>query len=222
MTRFLTIGFLAVMAMSSPAAAQRIGFGLSAGSEGITLTNMAGVTGGLDFNQVKPVITPGSQQIRITLSENTEFMVPIKIEAPEHLDITVDVTAPTVLSLLGSQQQTPPTQPFQVGWAYWNLSSAGPEPNPYSPLVTGSAREVQTAVGLPLPFTSATFPMRRRADGSTPPPPPPTPPHGGYVPPPLAVAYVLVYGSFGPVSTDASSGTYTGTIEITVQFASYD
>jgi hypothetical protein len=86
----------------------------------------------------------------------------------------------------------------------------------------GNAREVQPAVGANLGFSSATFPMRRRSDGTTPPPPPPTPAHGGMTQPNTAKAILYLYGSLGPVPSSAYSGQYTGQIQVLVSYASYE
>ena len=204
--------------------AQRINFGLSAGDAGITLTNLGSEDGVLDFNAVKNPIFPGSQIITISLQQNGQFVVPILIQAAEHLDVTVEVTAPpNGLELVGHTGSGPvPTVPFQLGWAYWNLSTPLAAIDPYSIQMMGNTREVQPAVGAQLGFSSATFPMRRRADGSTPPPPPPTPAHGGMTQPNTASAIVYLYGSLGPVPQNASSGLYNGQIQIVVNYASYD
>jgi hypothetical protein len=214
-----------VFALSAVAGhAQRINFGLSAGDVGITLTNLGSENGVLDFNAVTNPIKPGNALITINLQQNTSQVVPILIEAAEHLDITVEViTPPNGLELVGHTGNGPaPTLPFKLGWAYWNQSQPLAVIDPYSVQVMGNAREVQPAVGATLGFSAATFPMRRRADGTTPPPPPPTPAHGGMTQPNTAKAILYLYGSLGPVPQSASSGQYTGQIQVLVSYASYE
>jgi hypothetical protein len=214
-----------VFAMSAVAGhAQRINFGLSAGDAGITVTNLGAENGVLDFNVVTNPIKPGTALITISLQQNALQVVPIQIEAAEHLDITVEViTPPNGLELVGHAGSGPaPTLPFQLGWAYWNQSQPLATVDLYSVQVMGNAREVQPATGANLGFSSATFPMRRRSDGTTPPPPPPTPAHGGMTQPNKAIAILYLYGSLGPVPTSASSGQYTGQIQVLVSYASYD
>lgn len=219
---FVLFGVLMLSAVAGHA--QRINFGLSAGSTGITLTNLGTENGVLNFNVVQNPILPGSAIITINLQQNTFQVVPILIEAAEHLDVTVEVTSPpNGLELVGHTGDEPvPTLPFQLGWAYWNQSQPLATIDPFSVQVMGNAREVQPAIGAQLGFSSVTFSMRRRADGSTPPPPPPTPAHGGMTQPTPASAILYLYGSLGPVPQNASSGMYSGQIQILVQYASYD
>jgi hypothetical protein len=220
----LFVLFWVLMLSAVAGHAQRVNFGLSAGDAGITLTNLGTENGVLDFNAVKNPIFTGSSIVTISLQQNSPFVVPILIEAAEHLDVTVEViTPPNGLELVGHTGNGPvPTLPFQLGWAYWNQSQPLAVIDPFAIQVMGNAREVQPAVGAQLGFSSATFPMRRRADGSTPPPPPPTPAYGGMPTPTKASAIVYLYGSLGPVPQNASSGMYSGQIQILVSYASYE
>lgn len=217
MRRMIWICWVAIASAQVPAHAQRINFALTAGDVGIELDNLGGT---LNFNAVRNPIIMGTEAITISLQANQTFVVPFRIEAAEHLDVTVEVTGPLDgLVLDGHTGGGPkPTMPFQLGWAYWNRSESPEPPDP--PVVQSMAREMQSPTGITLPFGSATFPMRRRADGTSPPPPPPVPAHGGMPTVNKAVAYVYVYGRIDP-SAVVASGLYVGTIEINVSYANY-
>ena len=182
---------------ASPVVAQRINFGAYTTSQGITLT--ASGIGTLAFNDKQPLIASNSNStVTIGLSENqTEY---IAITADATRDITIIVTAPTVLTDggIGSTHEIL----FTCRFAYSNLGS---------PTAT-AAKAV--AVEVPGGFSSITLPMLRRTSGA--PAPPPTPAHGGYSPAP-ATAYLFLYGSLGPVG-NVAAGYYTGTINVTVQY----
>lgn len=219
----LLIPLLFITLCLSNANAQRIGFGLSAGSEGIQLTNEGSVAHltDLSFNDFTggiPFFLPGDDGVTIDLTENFDGIVVIKIEAPEHLDVNINVSAPggNKLRLDGTSEEH--TLDFFIGWAYWNRYGGV---SPDLTTLRAEAREVVSPSEASIPFNAATFPMRRRTDGSTPPPPPPTPDHGDYTPPPTAEAYILVYGRLGDIPEIVQAGEYSEIISIHAEFASY-
>jgi hypothetical protein len=211
----------------SSANAQRIGFGLSFG-EGVSLSNVGSELSGdgmLNFNQVlsPPILLANSAKVTISPQTNNGGVVVIEIEAPANADITVTITAPSgnVLMLHETNGNgTPPTLPFQIGWGFWNLgaeTSATLQVNDF-----GNAREVVSATGMNIPFMSATFPMSRRATAAGVIPPPPDPNYTGRSVAPLAKAFLLVYGSVGPVPENAQAGTYEGIVDIHVELSTYN
>lgn len=181
--------------------AQRINFSTWTGSDDITITPvMASPT--LNFNQKQSNISANSPAVTINLSDMQT--VAYRIEAPEGFDLTVEVDAPTFLSL-GGTGTDPATQiPFRVGIAYSNLL-AGDE-------MTAKAGAVQ----LPLGFYNVTFPVNRRMAGT--PGPPPTPISGDYVRP-KATAWFFIHGELGPIGP-VNAGQYLGDITINVYFTS--
>jgi hypothetical protein len=178
--------------------AQKINFGAYTTSQGISLS-VASVPGYLDFNAKQPILVSGySQTVTVSLSDNeTQY---IKIVADATRDITVTVSAPMYLTT-GSSSQIP----FSCNLAYSNLGSD----------VAATAKA--SAIEVPAGFTAITLPMLRRTSGV--PAPPPTPAHGGYTAP-SATAYLFLYGKLGPIG-NVNSGTYTGTINVSVNYSTY-
>lgn len=178
-------------------AGQRINFGLYAG-QGITLTATTEV---LDFNSKQTVINPGTEVI-ITMDYLNDQPAVVTITAQADLDVSVTVSFPDSLRLVEGSFALP----VDLQFAYSNLGA-----------INETTAKTQ-AVPVPLGLMSAIFPVSRRAGGTR--ALPPTPQHVGYTPP-TATAYLFIYGSLGPVG-DVGAGTYTGTINITVEYATHD
>ncbi len=155
----------------------------------------------LDFNQKQAIIVQNSPAISINL--NDVGAIAFAIEAPENFDLTVEVDAPTVLSLDSDPTKT---IPFQIKMAYNNQRAVDEN--------SGKAN----AIELPTGFYNVTFPVNRRASGA--PGPPPTPLSGSETRI-KAKAFVYLYGELGPIGT-IPAGNYTGTINLNVFFNSYD
>lgn len=183
------------------AMAQRINFGLYA-TDGLVLT---GIVSELDFNARKTIILAGDDPISILLSDDAAAA--LTITGRPDLDVTVTIDAPATLDLMSGQ--TTYSIPFSLGFAYSNLNS----------VTTESAKS--QAIQVPAGFTTAVFPIWRRADGG-PPGPPPTPDHTGYVQPADKTAYLFIYGTLGPVPGDSPVGLYEGEINITVSYSTYN
>ncbi len=198
----LLLGLLAfIFAGGMKVEAQRIGFGLYS-SYNLTLTNL--MPEDLDFGTV----VKGSGLVSISLADNE--VVPIEIEGVEYLDVTVTLTAPAGNVLLlegdGAYLNDPDrSMPVTIKMAYYN----GGMPN--IPVDTAKAQAIEVTGDM------ITFAIRRRPGG--PPGPPPVPPHAGYVPP-SAVAYLFIYGSLNV--GDVNAGPYKGTIDINVEYSTYD
>jgi hypothetical protein len=181
--------------------AQKINFGAYTTSQGITLS-IPSSPGYLDFCTKQPWIGSGtSATVTILLSDvETQY---IKIIGDATRDITVTISAPQYLITgaggLGKQI------PFTSNFAYSNLGSGD--------AISAKASAVQVPGG----FTAITLPMLRRTAGV--PALPPTPAHGGYTAP-QATAYLFLYGKLGPVG-NVNSGTYTGTINVNVNYSTY-
>jgi hypothetical protein len=174
-----------------PGIAQIINFGLYTTSD-ITLTP----SGTLNFNDKQPVIASNSNStVTIALGDNESQYIEIVGDATR--DITITINAPLYLTLDASNQIN-----FSCQFAYSNLGS------------TSASVARGNAVQVPGGFTVITLPMLRRTSGA--PPPPPTPAHGGYTPP-SAKVYLFLYGSLGPVG-NVNAGSYTGTINVTVNY----
>ena len=183
--------------------AQRINFSTWTGSDDITITPVGGLN--LNFNQKQANISANSPAVAINLADMQT--VAFRIEAPEGFDLTVEVDAPTVLSLNGTGTDPEEEQiPFRVGIAYNNLL-AGEE-------MTAK----NGAISLPLGFFNVTFPVNRRTAGV--PGPPPTPESGGTVRP-KATAWLFIFGELGPIGL-VNAGLYSGDITINVFFTSND
>lgn len=197
---FIALGGLSSSEMGY---AQRINFSTWTGSDEITITPvMASPT--LNFNQKQTNIVANSPAVTINLSDMQT--VAYRIEAPEGFDLTVEVDAPTFLSLDGIGSDADTQIPFRVSIAYSNLL-AGDE-------MTAKVGAVQ----LPLGFHNVTFPVNRRMAGA--PGPPPTPISGDYVRP-KATAWFFLYGELGPIG-QVNAGLYSGDITINVYFTSND
>jgi hypothetical protein len=181
--------------------AQRINFSTWTGSDDISITPvMASPT--LNFNEKQTNISANSPAVIINLADLQS--VAFRIEAPEGYDLTVEVDAPSFLSLEGIGSESETLIPFRVGIGYNNLL-AGDE-------MTAKAGAVQ----LPLGFYNVTFPINRRMAGA--PGPPPTPISGDYVRP-KATAWLFIQGELGPIG-QVNAGQYLGDITINVYFTS--
>jgi hypothetical protein len=187
--------FAAALLAACPAAGQSINFGTYTTAQGISLS----VSGVLDFNTKQPLIVSNSgSTVTISLSDNETQYIAVTADATR--DITVTVSAPTLLATGGGGPGN--EIPFSCQFAYSNLNSA----------TAAAAKTV--AVEVPGGFNAITLPVVRRTAGA--PLPPPTPAHGGYTPP-AATAYLFFYGSLGPVGS-VSAGDYTGTVNVSVQY----
>ncbi len=200
--RFLPVlGILAGMLVAEKGLAQKINFSTWTGSDDITIRPVNGIPN-LNFNLKQKNISANSPAVTINLLDNQA--VAFEIEAPEGFDLTVEVDAPTFLSLNGTGTIPAEQIPFRVGIAYNNLRAINE--------LTAKAGAVQ----LPMGFYQVTFPVDRRTAGA--PGPPPTPISGTYVRP-KAKAWFFVYGELGPIRT-VNAGQYSGNITINVYFTS--
>lgn len=181
--------------------AQRINFKPFVQGEGMTLTVTNNPTG-LNFNAKQSIIVIGDPNpVHINLMDNQ--VVVFEVEAPLDFDITLQFIWNPRLSLGGLD--TGITVPFTLRYAYNN---------------TGEMTDVErrlSAVEVPEMYNTLTLPIRRRRAGG-PPLPPPTPEHDGYVRP-KAKAYFYIYGTLSGAPSNASSGNYSGTIEVLVNYA---
>ncbi|WP_222718637.1 hypothetical protein [Algoriphagus sp. AK58] len=194
---------LGVLWSSGNGFAQRINFSTWTGSDDIVITPvLASPT--LNFNQKQANISINSPAVTINLSDNQA--VAFRIEAPDGFDLTVEVDAPTFLSLNGIGTDSEETVPFRIGMAYNNLL-AGDE-------MSAKAGAVQLPVG----FYNVSFPVSRRSAGA--PGPPPTPVSGDYVRP-KSTAWLFLYGELGPIG-QVNAGQYLGDVTINVYFTSND
>jgi len=194
----ILIGFLTGMSVVG-LAAQQINFGLFAGQD-ITLT---AVTDELDFNTKQPLIVPGSNDV-VTIDYLTDQPAVLTIAGQADLDVTVTLTVPTHLELNGGEETDKIPVSFQ--FAYSNKGSVD--------LASAKTAAIPVTSGI----YSATFQIKQRATGTR--AVPPTPRHGGYTPP-TATAYLFIYGALGPVGV-VGSGLYEGTINVSVEYSSYD
>lgn len=183
------------------AEAQRINFKPFVQGEGITLTVTDNPTG-LNFNAKQSIIVIGDPNpVHINLTDNQ--VVVVEIEAPIEFDLTVNFSWSKNLSLGGLD--TGVVVPFTLRYAYNNTGE-----------FTDMERRVN-AIEVPEMYHTVTLPVRRRRAGG-PPLPPPTPEHEGYVRP-KAKAYFYIYGTLSGAPSNASSGNYSGEIEIIVNYA---
>ena len=182
--------------MTGVVCGQRINFGLYS-TDGIVLT--PGSVDNLNFNDQQALILPGNT-VTIMLTDNTSSVIAIQGRADLDVTVTIDAPASIILDMDNSI-------PLSVGFAYSNLGA-----------IDESMAKTQ-AIQIPQGFTSATFPLLRRTAG--PPGPPPTPAHNGYTAP-TAIAYLFIYGTLGPVPSDASVGLYYGEINIHVEYSTYN
>lgn len=186
--------------MTGTVVAQRISFGLYA-SDGITLTPLG--LGELNFNSKKTVIVVGDEAFSILLTDNAAAVLTITGRAD--LDVTVIIEAPATLDLVVGEDTY--TIPLSLAFAYSNRGAVDE--------TTAKTQAIQVPGG----FSYAAFPVLRRSSG--PPGPPPTPDHTGYTQP-TGTAYLFIYGTLGPVPGNAAAGLYTGEINITVEYSTYN
>lgn len=171
---------------------QRINFGLFATGD-IVLTPVG--SGDLNFNTKQNILLPG-QTITVDLADDATAA--LMITARRDQEITVTIDNPGTLDLNVTN-----TIPLILKFAY---SNTGAE--------TEAAAKL-SAIEMANGFTSATFPILRRATGL--PAPPPTPIHGGYVAP-TGTAYLFIYGTLGAIPSNAPAGIYTGNISVHVSY----
>jgi hypothetical protein len=183
-----------LLLLSRTANSQRINFNTWAGSNSISIQAVSGSTS-LEFGNI---FSGQTKSILLNASEVTAF----EITAAEGYDLTVSVSSPTVLD--GPDNKA---IPISLNFAYSDQGAA------IASLAKTNAQEV------PAGFTSVTFPVRRSASGL--PAPPPIPLDGTTTTRPTAKAYLFIYGSIGPVPSDASAGDYTGTVNIMVEYDNY-
>lgn len=172
---------------------QRVNFGLYA-TEGIIITPLG--AGNLSFNTIQNILLP-DQTVTVNLADDATAILTIVGRRDQEITVTID--APNTLDLDVSN-----TIPLAVKFAYSNTGAVT------EALAKLSAIEVATG------FTSATFPMLRRASGL--PAPPPTPGHSGYVAP-TSTVYLFIYGTLGAIPSNAAAGIYTGNINVRVSYA---
>lgn len=171
---------------------QRISFGLYATGD-IVLTPLG--SGDLNFNDKQTLILPG-QTVTVNLVDDAAAVLTITGRRDQEITVTID--APPTLDLNVSN-----TIPLSVKFAY---SNTGAESE-----VAAKLSAIEVASG----FSSATFPMLRRASGL--PAPPPTPIHAGYVAP-AGTSYLFIYGTLGAIPLNAAAGNYSGNINIHVSY----
>lgn len=201
---FLVVGIsVSSWSLASTALAQRINFSTWTGSEEITI-NPVLANPNLNFNLKKAAISANSPAVTINLVDNQS--VGFQIQAPDGYDLTVEVDAPTYLSLDGVGSTPEEMVPFRLGIAYNN--QAAPD----------EMAAKATAVELPTGFYNVTFPVNRRLTGA--PGPPPTPSSGTYVRP-KSTAWLFLYGELGPIGP-VNAGDYLADITINVYFTSND
>lgn len=184
-----------ILLWTGSAHAQRISFGLYA-KDNIQI--FPEDLGQLNFNTKQQYIF-ANQSVTVNLLDLAASA--ISITGRRDQEITVIVSAPSSLNLNASQI------PIAIRFAYSNTGA------------TNATDAKLTAVELPVGFTSATFPFLRRASGL--PAPPPTPLHAGQVAP-QGTAYIFVYGTLGPVPSNAEVGNYLGDINIQVEYTNYE
>jgi len=183
---------LIIISTGSSVSGQRISFGTWAGSNSISIQGITD-NGALNFGNLYPGVSKS-----ITLSSNDAAV--FEITAETGYDLTVSMISPSALTGPGTK-----TIPFHLSFAYSNQGMLN---------VTAaktSATEVSSGM------TSVTFPLRKYTSGL--PAPPPNPLDGNNPVRMTAKAYLFIYGSIGPVASDASAGVYTGTVNITVEYA---
>ncbi len=201
--RLVTMISVSALLSSTGTMAQRINFSTWTGSDEITI-NPVLANPNLNFNLKKAAISANSPAVTINLIDNQS--VGFEIQAPDGYDLTVEVDAPTFLSLDGVGIAAEERVPFRLGMAYNNQA-------PADELTAKS-----TAVELPAGFYNVTFPVNRRSAGV--PGPPPTPNSGTYVRP-KSTAWLFLYGELGPVGP-VNAGNYFAEIIINVYFTSND
>jgi hypothetical protein len=214
--------FLGMLLLSMTLSAQQITFQLQ-GSEEIILTNE---TGSLNFNELspgEPYFMAGGEGATVDLTQNQDKIIVIRVQAPAHLDVSVDVSSSPMSLVCTANCPSPlPELEFQLGWAFWNRSVSNDLVSvPSMEQLVSGAIEVLSADGLPLNYTSAVFPMRRRSYASAAPAPPPIPDHDGYVDVPSTSAFILIYGRLGTISSSVQSGSYSASIIVEATTPNY-
>lgn len=174
--------------------------------------NVAGSGDGTYFvsGQTGPFIINGN-------NFNEEVVI-FRVVAPEYIDITVEVSKLSELTLVCEGEVCPnplPTLNYQLGWSYWNEGHNPNEPDLAVYDILAGSTEILTPTGGQMPFSTATFPIVERGIGSGP-PIPPTPDSGGYTSAPSTVAYLLIYGGVANIPSNNQAGIYEGTIVISV------
>ena len=172
---------------------QRVNVGLYA-TEGIVITPVG--AGNLNFNTKQNILLP-DQTVTVNLVDDAAAILTITGRLDQEITVTID--APSTLDLGVSH-----TIPLAVKFAYSNIGAATD--------VLAKLSAIEMAIG----FTSATFPILRRASGL--PAPPPTPNHSGYVAP-TGTVYLFLYGTLGVIPSNAAAGIYSGTINVHVSYA---
>lgn len=160
---------------------------------------MHGSVNDLDFDEKEGGITSGSVA---TIDLLDDMAAVITITGQADLDVTVSIDAPVTLDLDDDNKV-----PVSISYAYSNLGA------------TDETTAKTLAVRVPAGFSSVTLPLVRRSSG--PPGPPPTPDHVGYTPP-SGTAYIFIFGTLGPVPLNAATGLYSGDINISVEYSTYE
>ncbi|MFN3997630.1 hypothetical protein [Algoriphagus sp.] len=194
---------LVAMLGAESSLAQRINFSTWTGSDDITITSVM-ANPNLNFNQKQANISANSSAITINLADAQA--VAFEIKAPIGFDLTVEVDAPTFLSLDGTGTVPEEQIPFRIGIAYNNMEAGN------------DAAAKASAIQLPIGFYNVTFPVNRRTGGA--PGPPPTPISGGETRS-KSTAYLFITGELGPIGA-VNAGQYLGDITINVYFTSND
>jgi hypothetical protein len=178
---------------------QRINFSTHVQDESIILTIVNNPLG-LNFNDQQRIIVVGDPT-PVVIGINDNPTIVIEVDAPIEYDLTAQFNWSPGL-YLGIDTGT--TVPFNLNFAYNN---------------TGESNDLDrrlSAVEVPSAFRTVTLPVRRRVGGG-PPLPPPTPDHQGFVRQ-RGKAYFYIYGSLGPIPNNIRSGTYTGDIELYINY----
>lgn len=196
--RHIAILLISSLLLTSNAMGQRISFGLYA-AEGLTLTPLD--LSELNFNTKQPLIL-ATQSVTINKLDAASAIIMITGRLDQ--DITVTISAPATLDLNTSHI------PLSVKFAYYNTGVEYP-----------SQVEVKsTATELPAGFSSVTFPFQRRKSETPTPLAPPTPAHSGRTIT-QGYAYLIIYGTLGPVPSNAEVGSYSGDINVHVEYSTY-
>ena len=188
----------------------RINFSAWAGSEDIIITQVGGQTGNLNFsgkNGKVNFLVAGSNPVVIGVGDPQAVVY--RIEAPSGFDITVELTAPSVLTLVDSSPAK--TIPLTIKMAYSNevANQISGFPNP------------ATSVPVPPGFNSVTFPISRRTVLGGPPLPPSIAfgDGNGKTTRDKSSAFVFIYGDLGQVPPGSPAGNYTASVELRVYAA---
>lgn len=193
--RYTVFVLMGSLLLSGNVCALRVSFGLYA-KDNIQI--FPEDLGQLNFNTKQEYIF-ANQSVTVNLLDLAASA--ISITGRRDQEITVTVSSPGALNLNASQI------PLSIRFAYSNTGA------------TNATDAKLSAVELPVGFTSATFPLLRRASGL--PAPPPTPMHAGQVMP-QGTVYIFIYGTLGPVPSNAEVGNYLGDINIQVEYTTYE